>query len=73
MTGWQCPGCRACYAPSVSECHRCAPQTTVTLPTGGTVPYWPPYVPIQVSPTIAPWPTQAPVIVWSSDQVGAGV
>jgi hypothetical protein len=23
MTGWQCPGCKACYAPHVSECSRC--------------------------------------------------
>lgn len=23
--GWRCPGCLACYAPSVTECSRCVP------------------------------------------------
>ena len=23
MTGWECPGCGRCYAPSVAECRVC--------------------------------------------------
>lgn len=23
MTGWECPRCHRCYAPSVTECSRC--------------------------------------------------
>lgn len=23
-SGWQCPGCSSCYAPTVTECPRCA-------------------------------------------------
>ncbi len=25
-TGWTCPKCGGCYAPSVVECQRCAPS-----------------------------------------------
>jgi uncharacterized OB-fold protein len=30
MTGWKCPGCGACYAPFVSKCSNCGPQTVKT-------------------------------------------
>ncbi len=28
--GWTCPKCGGCYAPTVTECHRCAPTAVVT-------------------------------------------
>jgi hypothetical protein len=39
MKGWECPKCGACYAPFVTECARCKPDTAVafTLNTGGIV------------------------------------
>lgn len=30
LAGWQCPGCNACYAPSVAACWHCLPQEIVT-------------------------------------------
>lgn len=27
MRGWECPGCGACYAPFVTECRCCGPET----------------------------------------------
>jgi hypothetical protein len=38
MTGWQCPGCGACYAPFVAACHRCQPRTVG----GANTTPWPP-------------------------------
>ena len=38
-TGWVCPKCGAVYAPSVAECHRCAPgqiDLTRMFPGNGT-------------------------------------
>lgn len=26
MTGWKCPGCGACFAPTTTECRHCAPE-----------------------------------------------
>jgi len=50
-TGWQCPGCGACYAPTLMQCQYCKPRPAVDLQTfwcsrcngtgwvdGGTVP-----------------------------------
>ena len=41
-TGWRCPGCSACYAPSVTECARCSPTP---LHTGYSVPWAQPVSP----------------------------
>lgn len=27
-TGWQCPGCGRCYAPTVEQCPHCGPKAT---------------------------------------------
>lgn len=45
MTGWRCPGCSACYAPTVTECQRCAPAL---MPRPFTPDPYP-------APQIAPW------------------
>lgn len=29
MTGWMCPKCGVCYAPSVTECWRCVPPVVI--------------------------------------------
>lgn len=37
MQGWECPKCGGCYAPSVTECHRCVPPT-VTVSSHAYIP-----------------------------------
>lgn len=32
MTGWTCPSCRRCYAPSVTMCLYCQPTLPVIVP-----------------------------------------
>lgn len=31
MTGWECPKCRRCYAPSIAMCAYCGEGTTITV------------------------------------------
>lgn len=30
-TGWQCPNCSRCYAPSVTQCPACDPSNRLTV------------------------------------------
>jgi hypothetical protein len=30
MTGWQCPGCSRCFAPSMIQCPNCGPGVGVS-------------------------------------------
>ena len=47
--GWECPKCGGCYAPSVTECARCAPQQ----PLAWQLPQLPD--PTQTAPPLPPY------------------
>lgn len=32
-SGWQCPGCSRCFAPTVRECSHCGPKTELATST----------------------------------------
>jgi hypothetical protein len=52
--GWQCPGCKTIWAPTVQRCVQCSPVTVPCAPLYPQPPYWLPYIaPYRVTPP--PW------------------
>jgi hypothetical protein len=54
-TGWRCPGCSACYAPSVTECQRCAPVSVPSVWLDMVPNDHPPIITITRSASAPPW------------------